>query len=209
MAGDPMLDHKQAQRKLDEFYAKASEVLNSFPFGLESIAYHMQEYMHIYRMICQNRCRIRRAFAQSIVIIDGLQAEAEIIDADIHNISKSATYKFAGSEPLQFYPLAAWVYFHKLRMMEWVVQLGFELEVYLPDELAGVYAFLDHLANTRSEHLQHIDFFLNLRQQRLSRSDQNELLIECKESRTLNKILVSQANATASLATALSRVSRK
>jgi len=40
------------------------------------------------------------------------------------------------------FPLSSWAYYHKLRQMEWIVQLGFELEVYQPDELAGMYWFV-------------------------------------------------------------------
>ncbi|GAB7353021.1 hypothetical protein MBLNU459_g3577t2 [Dothideomycetes sp. NU459] len=134
LAGDPLLSAQNWEvevptdarhltaLKVDEFLSKA-----------------LEEYLNIYRMICQNRCRMRRTFAQSIAILDSLQAEAEFIDADLHALTDSAPFRFAGGvESLHFYPLAAWVYFHKLRIMEWMLQLGFELDVYLPDELAGI-----------------------------------------------------------------------
>lgn len=37
------------------------------------------------------------------------------------------------------FPLSTWTYHQKLRTMEWIVQLGFELDLYLPDEIAGMY----------------------------------------------------------------------
>jgi hypothetical protein len=37
------------------------------------------------------------------------------------------------------YPLSSWAYHHKLRQMEWIVQLGFELDIYQAYELAGMY----------------------------------------------------------------------
>jgi N-alpha-acetyltransferase 35, NatC auxiliary subunit len=36
-------------------------------------------------------------------------------------------------------PLSSWVAYHKMRQMEWIVQLGFELDVYMSDELGGMY----------------------------------------------------------------------
>lgn len=36
-------------------------------------------------------------------------------------------------------PLSSWTYYHKLRQMEWIVQIGFELKIYHPDEWSGMY----------------------------------------------------------------------
>ena len=46
------------------------------------------------------------------------------------------------SEPLLLMPLSAWLYCYKLRQMEWIVQLGFELDIYLPDEISGMYWYV-------------------------------------------------------------------
>lgn len=35
--------------------------------------------------------------------------------------------------------LSSWSYYYKLRQMEWIVQLGFELRIYQDRELAGMY----------------------------------------------------------------------
>lgn len=37
------------------------------------------------------------------------------------------------------YPLSSWAYYYKLRQTEWIVQLGFELNIYQNDELSGMY----------------------------------------------------------------------
>ena len=39
-------------------------------------------------------------------------------------------------------PLSSWLYCYKLRQMAWIVQLGFELDIYLPDEMAGMYWYV-------------------------------------------------------------------
>ena len=38
-----------------------------------------------------------------------------------------------------FEPLYQWAMDHKLRMMSMIIQLGFELDLYQPDEMAGMY----------------------------------------------------------------------
>lgn len=73
------------------------------------------------------------------LLIDLLQAEA--LDTELR--------EFTGEEPIQeeqnaaeavwSFPLSSWAYYHKLRQMEWIVQLGFELDIYQADELAGMY----------------------------------------------------------------------
>lgn len=43
------------------------------------------------------------------------------------------------NEEIWSFPLSSWAYYHKLHQMEWIVQLGFELDVYQLDELGGMY----------------------------------------------------------------------
>ncbi len=45
----------------------------------------------------------------------------------------------SGAEEIWSFPLSSWVYYHKLRQLEWIVQLGFELHIYQDSELAGMY----------------------------------------------------------------------
>ena len=45
----------------------------------------------------------------------------------------------AGSQEVWSFPLSSWAYYQKLRQMEWIVQMGFELDIYQPGELAGMY----------------------------------------------------------------------
>jgi len=46
--------------------------------------------------------------------------------------------KTPGDEIWSF-PLSSWAYHHKLQQMEWIVSLGFELQIYRVDELGGMY----------------------------------------------------------------------
>ena len=38
-----------------------------------------------------------------------------------------------------FRPLSQWALHQKLRIMQWIVQTGFELDIYQADEMAGMY----------------------------------------------------------------------
>jgi hypothetical protein len=206
LVGDPLLDpanwqvelpsdpRYQSARHIDEFMSKA-----------------MDEYTNIPRMVLQNRCRMRRTFCQSVSILDGLQAEAENADAQLHELSGNAS----SSPQDHFYPLAAWAYFHKLRVIEWSVQLGFELEVYQHQELAHMYRFLGFVAHTRADHLSHIDLYLHLRKrtrqvnvhkQRKDDHDNSSDVIatQITTSQATLAFLAAQATLTADLASALS-----
>jgi len=113
----------------------------------------MEEYLNLYRMPLQNRCRVRRTFAQSIAILDSLQAMAEDYDADILDICQSSVLNGAVPTSHDFSPLTAWVFYHKLHAMEIVIEMGFELEVYLPDEMGLTYQFLSHISSIQQRHI--------------------------------------------------------
>ena len=66
--------------------------------------------------------------------------KAEHFDAELRKYSNESPLKDANSsEDLWSFPLSSWAYYHKLQQMEWIVQMGFELDVYQIDELGGMY----------------------------------------------------------------------
>ena len=67
--------------------------------------------------------------------------QAENLDVELREYTKETPIVDAqtSSEELWCFPLSSWAYHTKLRQMEWIVQLGFELDIYQPDELAGMY----------------------------------------------------------------------
>lgn len=121
-----------------------------------------QPYLDILRTFCQNRCRVRRSLFHVVRAWDSLQVDAEEIDNDLQQLAQKVSAKglkfSAHTTPadLDTWSLTAWTYHYKLRMMEWIVQLGFELEVYQPDEFAGMYWYLHFLANLRLEYTNRI-----------------------------------------------------
>ncbi|KAK7228892.1 hypothetical protein V2G26_001062 [Clonostachys chloroleuca] len=123
-----------------------------------------QPFLDILRTLCQNRCRVRRTLCHTVRAWDNLQVDAEEVDqvvqaqikeSPLSHMFLNAT-QYADSLPLS---LSSWAYFYKLRQMEWIIQLGFELEVYQGDELAGMYWYLNYLAKCRLRHLERIKSF--------------------------------------------------
>jgi N-alpha-acetyltransferase 35, NatC auxiliary subunit len=119
-------------------------------------------YLDILRTICQNRCRIRRTLCHTIADWDNLQFDSEELDQELRQFTKEEAIQDPdiSNDPIYAFPLSSWAYFYKLRQMEWIVQMGFELEVYQPDELAGMYWYLQYLAKTRTRHLERIRGFV-------------------------------------------------
>jgi hypothetical protein len=118
-------------------------------------------YLDILRTICQNRCRIRRTLCRLVADWEILQLDAEELDVDLRQYTKEEPIRDReiSSDPVYSFPLSSWSYFYKLRQMEWLVQMGFELDVYQPDELATMYWYLQYLAKTRMRHLERIRGF--------------------------------------------------
>lgn len=126
-----------------------------------------QSYLDIFRALCQNRCRVRRTLCHSIQDWEAVQMNAEDIDNLLHVQIDEVPLRYVSSsvigvnpEPSYSLPLSSWAYLYKLRLMEWIVQIGFELETYQPDELAGMYWYLSYLAKNRAEHVERIQAFV-------------------------------------------------
>ncbi|KAI1780273.1 Mak10-domain-containing protein [Hypoxylon cercidicola] len=118
-------------------------------------------YLDIFRIFCQNRCRVRRTLCHSIQEWDILQADVEEIDQLLQiALDEKPLPAERGNSSLGYsLPLSSWAYLYKLRQMEWIVQLGFELDIYQTDELAGMYWYLNYLAKTRAQHGDRIKLF--------------------------------------------------
>lgn len=114
--------------------------------------------------------------------------QAEELDTELQRYTEEEPIHDPNSgEDLWSFPLSSWAYYHKLHQMEWIVQLGFELDIYQTDELAGTYwsvstpsplpinpaltssdtRYLAHLSRTRLQHLSRIRTFTTRRLARL------------------------------------------
>ncbi|KAI1428458.1 Mak10 subunit, NatC N-terminal acetyltransferase-domain-containing protein [Xylaria sp. FL1777] len=123
-------------------------------------------YFDLLRLLSQNRCRVRRTLCHHIQIWEALETDVGDIErhlqAPISDVSRGA---YPEEEPTYF-PLSTWAYLFKLRQMEWIVQLGFELRVYQPDELAGMYYYLKTLTSLRGRKIEDVKQTTALREER-------------------------------------------
>ncbi|KAI5358003.1 Putative alpha-acetyltransferase 35, NatC auxiliary subunit [Septoria linicola] len=111
------------------------------------------EYLNIYRMLCQNRDRMRRLITQAIPIFDELEVLA--LEYDDH-IMKTDSPRFTTAAKSEvYYPLWMWTRIHKLRLVQWAIQLGFETDLYqdvgvqqMYDVLASIFAQEDRSMRT-------------------------------------------------------------
>lgn len=67
--------------------------------------------------------------------------------------------QFQGGEATFSYPLSSWAYHQKLIQLRLILQMGFELSVYAPEELPGIYWYLSHICSTHLSHLDRIRTF--------------------------------------------------
>ncbi|KAG6157516.1 hypothetical protein E4U37_007270 [Claviceps purpurea] len=134
-----------------------------------------QPFLDIFRTACQNRCRVRRTLCHLIRDWEALQVDAEDVDQLLQIATKEQPIMQEsplGLDPMETYslPLSSWTYLYKLRQMEAIVQLGFELEIYQVDEMAGMYWYLNYLAKSRLQHAERVRTFIVRQANTLSRS---------------------------------------
>lgn len=118
-----------------------------------------QTYSDIWIALGQNRCRLRRLLCHVLQGLDQLQSDASSIDEELQMLNHAMGQD---NETLD-YPLTTWTYHKKLLIMEKVILLGFEQDIYIPDEFAGQYHFLSIIASTRSRLLTTISTHLDTR----------------------------------------------
>lgn len=120
-----------------------------------------RSYLDLYRSLCQNRSRLRRSLCRSILDWDSFQVEAEEVDFELREYTGEAPTMTQDGLSYSF-PLSSWVYHYKLRQMEWIVLLGFELEIFLPHEFPGMYWYLQHYVRTRIGHIERMLLFVRV-----------------------------------------------
>ena len=119
------------------------------------------EYLNLYRMICQNRCRIRRTFTQAIPLLHELETTiATEADRDIDAAMPQKRLDTTFGKSVQLGPLASWSRWYKLKIMTETISLGFETDIYLDYEMGGMYWYLAQLNAEKRKLLQHIETFL-------------------------------------------------
>ncbi|KAI9782199.1 MAG: hypothetical protein M1839_005313 [Geoglossum umbratile] len=172
----------QIRKRMDEFAARAG-----------------QSYIDIFRAICQNRSRIRRTLCHTLRDWESLQMDAEELDNELRPLTGEEPVIDVGisPEPIFAFPLSSWAYYHKLKQMEWIIQLGFELQIYQPDELLGMYWYLQHIVQTRIRHLERIRGFVTRKLGQLPVSTEDAKIQKGDITRSLSFLNFSMLEATA------------
>ena len=83
--------------------------------------------------------RWRLSSSESLPKTNILQAENLDVELRKYTSEKPLTEGEPAGTEIWSFPLSSWAYYYKLRQMEWIVQLGFELNIYQNDELGGMY----------------------------------------------------------------------
>ncbi|KAI0397142.1 Mak10-domain-containing protein [Xylariaceae sp. FL0594] len=131
--------------------------------SMETFRQHVAEpYIDMLRILCQNRCRVRRTLCHQVQEWDIMETVVGRLDEGMFGPLRDISQGLFEEADPQYLPLSCWVYFYKLRQMEWIVQLGFELSIYQPDELAGMYSYLKRLASARAQHVKRVQHAIAL-----------------------------------------------
>ncbi|KAF2162062.1 hypothetical protein M409DRAFT_69297 [Zasmidium cellare ATCC 36951] len=200
LAGDPLADPASFQIEVPtDPRHRASRLIEDFMSRM------FGEYTNIYRMVCQNRCRMRRTFTQALPIFDELETVAHEVDEQLNEIVVPRLMQDVSGNLHKHCPLSTWTRIHKLQMMIWVIQLGFETDLYLPDELREIFTVLQHLTRTSLSCLIEMELFVVKKLQlpeagKLSREDREQ----CRSSSEWIKSLSLQDQVNVTLASLLS-----
>ena len=160
-----------------------------------------QPYLDLWVALGQNRCRLRRMLTHVITAWDLLQADASLVDTDL---ASAATELNLTDQILEF-SLSTWVYHKKLWMIEKVILLGFEQDIYLPDEFSGMYLFLSLIVTRRRELLSRIQLHHHTRHTQLLRERKLRLANQVAEASPYLDSLAAEASGIAALSLALAR----
>lgn len=109
-------------------------------------------FLEYWTALGQNPCRLRRLLTHVIMAWDMLQSDAALIDEDL----TAAIAEMDISDLVLENPLTTWTYHKKLFILSKIILLGFDQDVYLPDEYAGMYHFLSLISAKRVAVLQTI-----------------------------------------------------
>ncbi|GAB7366444.1 hypothetical protein MBLNU230_g8240t1 [Neophaeotheca triangularis] len=203
LAGDSLSDPESYQVEVtSDARHKSSRIMEMF------LDKAIEEYMNLYRMVCQNRCRIRRTFTQSVPLLYGLQEEATKHDEMLNEVQAYKQLKTSSGSLVPFSPLTWWTKHHRLQVMSWVLQLGIETDIYLPDELAGIYWHLSLLTQHRLVLYSDMELFLLDRMRTINKTNNTQYAADSINSQDYLHSLRASAQATLALATALWKLYR-
>ncbi|GJJ78274.1 N-alpha-acetyltransferase 35, NatC auxiliary subunit [Entomortierella parvispora] len=118
----------------------------------------------------QNPSRQRRNLRKIVLLWETLQTEAEGFDEEIHFVEDEVRRLDAGADiskdeleqpgRMKRYYFVSWTYQMKLWVMEWMLLLGAQLELYSLFEYPMIYSFVDCVFETHAQHARRIRYIL-------------------------------------------------
>ncbi|KAI9468681.1 Mak10 subunit, NatC N-terminal acetyltransferase-domain-containing protein [Zychaea mexicana] len=143
VSSSPLLD--ETRKALSEFLERAA-----LPF------------IDYFKIQCHNRSRQRRIMCKVLNEWEMLQDEAAVIDEKIQNLAHF-------DSPQNYF--SSWAYLVKLEMMETIVLLGFELELYGSNEYVMMYLYLIEVLKAQELLLEHVQTQIVLQRNEASNVD--------------------------------------
>ncbi|KAG0199391.1 hypothetical protein BGX28_007344 [Mortierella sp. GBA30] len=122
----------------------------------------VKPFVDTLQIMGQNTSRQRRNLRKIILLWEGLQEDAELFDEEIHMVADEIRIQQeqgleqsqeSAERPFFF---VSWVYHMKLWVMEWMMLLGAELELYSDFEYSMVYGYVEYVSATHTRHLQRV-----------------------------------------------------
>lgn len=158
-----------------------------------------QPYIDFWVALGQNRCRLRRQLTHVITAWDLLQADSGLVDSDMLETAEEAGV----SDEVMPMSCWTWVYCKKLWMIEKIILLGFEQDIYLPDEFSNMYLFLSLVSSKRKTLLRRIEEHYDQRSEQLRQGKKLRQFQEVQNARPYLESQIEEASAISCLSLAL------
>lgn len=100
---------------------------------------------------------------------DGLP-QAEELDNRLVAYTHEPPLILPSGEELYSFPLSSFLYGIKLDQMRQILQMGFELDIYAPNEVAGMYWYLAYICDTHLSHLDRTAIFIGRNEEQWMRT---------------------------------------
>ncbi|KAF1814453.1 Mak10-domain-containing protein [Eremomyces bilateralis CBS 781.70] len=170
---------------------KVSQCISQFTLAATA---ESMGYLDMFRALCQNRCRLRRLLPHVLRDLDALEERSFFLDNVLADLIPTTLRNL----------LSTWTLCQRLQVAQWVIQLGFEQDVYLQHELAGMYWFLSRICRSYVGFLTEISkHTLKVQQSSGLRPEQRE---QCSVSSKFLESLILRTRATAFVAEGLHAV---
>ncbi|PKC15017.1 Mak10-domain-containing protein [Rhizophagus irregularis] len=154
--------------RIDENRSEISKLVHNF------VDSTVKPLTDLYRILCHNRSRQRRNMCKVLTDWDLLQEEAsaEHIDTKLQSLTNEEPI-ITEEGPSYSFHLSSWVYHRKLVLLEDILFLGFELDLYGTHEYVMIYWYIDYLLGVHYQHLERTH--MHVTENKKSKSQQENL----------------------------------